>query len=389
MRPRPAVVDRRARSPRRRRRPSRRRSASRHDRRAASVGPSDHDRAATAIGTSRSRSGARPVVAGERRRVDAEPIADRDDVLAPDDGDHDQREPARRARPRASAVATSGARRARATAALIAARSEDCVGGHRARVPTRVASRSRRARRVSRIVSSIACVANETRVGTFDRCSTTQPFDVVLPVLDEAGAMPSVLRGSAVGVHPDRRRQRLDRRLGRRSPASSARRGRRRAARGDSARRAGPGSSPRRADVVVLHGLRRLVSRRRSPRGRGARARRPRRPRARRPARHRRAGRCTRASANRALAFELRRRTGVRFTDLGPMRAARRRDLLDSGSRTADPAGRSRWCCARPARAGGSRSDRCSYSPRIGRSKVTGTVAGTMRAVHDMAGVLR
>ncbi len=30
-----------------------------------------------------------------------------------------------------------------------------------------------------------------------------------------------------------------------------------------------------------------------------------------------------------------------------------------------------------------------SYTPRIGRSKVTGTVAGTMRAVHDMAGVLR
>ena len=29
------------------------------------------------------------------------------------------------------------------------------------------------------------------------------------------------------------------------------------------------------------------------------------------------------------------------------------------------------------------------YAPRIGRSKVTGTLAGTVQAVHDMAGVLR
>jgi len=30
-----------------------------------------------------------------------------------------------------------------------------------------------------------------------------------------------------------------------------------------------------------------------------------------------------------------------------------------------------------------------SYAPRIGRSKVTGTLQGTARAVHDMAKVLR
>jgi len=29
------------------------------------------------------------------------------------------------------------------------------------------------------------------------------------------------------------------------------------------------------------------------------------------------------------------------------------------------------------------------YSPRVGRSKVTGTVRGTARAVKDMAGALR
>ena len=37
--------------------------------------------------------------------------------------------------------------------------------------------------------------------------------------------------------------------------------------------------------------------------------------------------------ANRALAFELRRRTGLRLTDLGPMRAARREPLLALGIR--------------------------------------------------------
>src|SRR6188474_3310807 len=36
-------------------------------------------------------------------------------------------------------------------------------------------------------------------------------------------------------------------------------------------------------------------------------------------------------AANRLIALELRRRTGVRFTDLGPMRAARREALLGLG----------------------------------------------------------
>ncbi|BDZ49574.1 hypothetical protein GCM10025867_18150 [Frondihabitans sucicola] len=29
------------------------------------------------------------------------------------------------------------------------------------------------------------------------------------------------------------------------------------------------------------------------------------------------------------------------------------------------------------------------YSPRVGRSKVTGTLRGTMRAIHDMSALLR
>jgi glycosyltransferase involved in cell wall biosynthesis len=93
--------------------------------------------------------------------------------------------------------------------------------------------------------------------------------------------------------------------------------------------------------------------------------------------------------ANRALAFELGRRTGMRFTDLGPMRAVRREALLGLG--VADR--RSGWpleMVLRAADAGWRIEERpVTYSPRIGRSKVTGTVAGSMRAVHDMAAVLR
>jgi len=93
--------------------------------------------------------------------------------------------------------------------------------------------------------------------------------------------------------------------------------------------------------------------------------------------------------ANRALAFELRRRTGLPLTDLGPMRAATRDGLLALG--LVDR--RSGWPLEMvlKAAASGWRIDEVEvrYSPRIGRSKVTGTVRGTARAVKDMAGALR
>jgi glycosyltransferase involved in cell wall biosynthesis len=93
--------------------------------------------------------------------------------------------------------------------------------------------------------------------------------------------------------------------------------------------------------------------------------------------------------ANRGLAFELRRRTGIRLTDLGPMRAARRVALLELGLNDR----RSGWpleMVLRAADAGWTIEERpVRYAPRIGRSKVTGTVTGTLRAIHDMAGVLR
>ena len=93
-------------------------------------------------------------------------------------------------------------------------------------------------------------------------------------------------------------------------------------------------------------------------------------------------------AANRLLARELRRRSGVPLTDLGPMRAARRTALLDLG--IADR--RFGWPLEMVLRAAaaGWRIDEVAvtYRPRVGRSKVTGTVRGTARAVSDMARVL-
>jgi glycosyltransferase involved in cell wall biosynthesis len=93
--------------------------------------------------------------------------------------------------------------------------------------------------------------------------------------------------------------------------------------------------------------------------------------------------------ANRYLARRLRRDTGAPLTDLGPLRAARRVDLLALG--IADR--RFGWPLEMVARAGAAgwrlREVPVAYRPRTGRSKVTGTVAGTVRAVRDMRAVLR
>ena len=94
-------------------------------------------------------------------------------------------------------------------------------------------------------------------------------------------------------------------------------------------------------------------------------------------------------AANRMLAFELRRRTGVRLRDLGPMRAAPREALLALGIEDRGFA----WpleMVLRVAAAGWRIEEReVSYLARAGRSKVTGTVRGTARAVRDMAVALR
>lgn len=92
--------------------------------------------------------------------------------------------------------------------------------------------------------------------------------------------------------------------------------------------------------------------------------------------------------ANRVLAGKLRSRTGVRLRDLGPMRAARREALLALG--LADR--RSGYPLEMVVRAAaeGWRIDETDvrYLPRTGRSKVTGTVRGTLHAVRDMSAVL-
>jgi glycosyltransferase involved in cell wall biosynthesis len=94
-------------------------------------------------------------------------------------------------------------------------------------------------------------------------------------------------------------------------------------------------------------------------------------------------------AANRLLAVELRRRTKVPLRDLGPMRAARREALLALGIRDR----RFGWpleMVLRAADAGWTiREVPVSYHPRDGRSKVTGTLRGTVRAVRDMTNVLR
>ena len=93
--------------------------------------------------------------------------------------------------------------------------------------------------------------------------------------------------------------------------------------------------------------------------------------------------------ANLVLVMELRRRTGVRLEDIGPMRAAPTDKLLALGMRDR----RSGWPLEMVLLAlrGGWRVGEVpvSYLRRAGRSKVTATWRGTARAVGDMAKVLR
>jgi glycosyltransferase involved in cell wall biosynthesis len=88
--------------------------------------------------------------------------------------------------------------------------------------------------------------------------------------------------------------------------------------------------------------------------------------------------------ANSYLARRIRGATGADLSDLGPMRAAHRNDLVALG--IADR--RFAWpleMVLRAAAAGWRIAEvPVSYGPRIGRSKVTGTVRGTARAVRDM-----
>ncbi|WP_324277136.1 glycosyltransferase family 2 protein [Blastococcus brunescens] len=94
--------------------------------------------------------------------------------------------------------------------------------------------------------------------------------------------------------------------------------------------------------------------------------------------------------ANLALARMLRRRTGLRLHDLGPMRAGRRKALLDLGI-TDRRFGYPLEMVTRASDAGWHvREVDVDYGLRTegSRSKVTGTVLGTVRTIRDMHGVL-
>jgi len=92
--------------------------------------------------------------------------------------------------------------------------------------------------------------------------------------------------------------------------------------------------------------------------------------------------------ANRALAVLMRRATGIPLHDLGPMRAARREPTVALGMedrRSGYPLE-----LVLLAKAAGWRITEVDtpYSPRVGRSKVTGTIRGTITAVKDMSRLL-
>lgn len=95
-------------------------------------------------------------------------------------------------------------------------------------------------------------------------------------------------------------------------------------------------------------------------------------------------------AGNALLARRLRRRTGAPLHDLGPMRAFWRLDLL-ALDLTDRRFGYPLETVVRAAAAGWRITEvDVDYAPRLpgSRSKVTGSVRGTMRAVRDMTAVL-
>ncbi|MGV8858733.1 glycosyltransferase family 2 protein [Rhodoglobus sp.] len=92
--------------------------------------------------------------------------------------------------------------------------------------------------------------------------------------------------------------------------------------------------------------------------------------------------------ANAALATLMRQTTGIPLHDLGPMRAARRTAML-----ALDLQDRRSGYPLETLLRGNAAGWRVleidvPYSPRVGRSKVTGTVLGTVTAVRDMSRLL-
>lgn len=212
------------------------------------------------------------------------------------------------------------------------------------------------------------------------------PIDVILPCLDEVQALPGVIRALPAGfralvvdngstdgtpevaaglgarvLHEPRRGYGAAVHRGLAGATSEV------VAFLDADGSLDPGALP---DMVSLLDSCDLVAGRRRPAGRGAWPW------------HARAG-------NAAIAARLRSR-GVPVHDIAPMRVARRRALLDLG--VADRAfGYPLELLIRAGAAGWRITEvDVVYRPRTGgRSKVSGSVRGTVRAARDMAAVLR
>lgn len=93
--------------------------------------------------------------------------------------------------------------------------------------------------------------------------------------------------------------------------------------------------------------------------------------------------------ANRLIAGELRRRTGALLTDLGPMRCARREPLLALRLQDRAFAWPLEMVISAAAANWAIGETPVAYRRRAGgESKVTGTVRGTARAIRDMSRLL-
>ncbi|MBK5287239.1 MAG: glycosyltransferase family 2 protein [Acidimicrobiia bacterium] len=92
---------------------------------------------------------------------------------------------------------------------------------------------------------------------------------------------------------------------------------------------------------------------------------------------------------NAFLTRQIHRRTGLKIRDLGPMRAARREALLALAIQDR----RFGWPLEMVVRAHAEgwhiAEIDVPYEARVGKSKVTGTVRGTARTIRDMSAVLR
>lgn len=94
-------------------------------------------------------------------------------------------------------------------------------------------------------------------------------------------------------------------------------------------------------------------------------------------------------TANALLARRIRVRTGIRISDLGPMRAGRRVELMDLDVRDRRFGYPLEMVLRAATQHWRINEVPVSYAPRLGRSKVTGTFGGTARAARDMTSIMR